>query len=162
MKTFISFFLFFFVTSFVYSQSDITNTLGSGGVFSIKDESDYDFTVLSQSDGRITLPETTSPSLGVIFKGGSRFIHDYRPTETPGYNTFVGSGAGNFTMSHVSGNDASYNTGVGNGALLSLTTGFFNTALGYSSLVSNTIGFENTALGTNSSSLTQLDIETAL
>ncbi|MDH3267506.1 MAG: tail fiber domain-containing protein [Ignavibacteria bacterium] len=150
MKLFISFFLFFFVATLTYSQNNITNTLGTGGTFTIKDGSTTFFT-LSQSDGRITLPLTTSASPhGVIFKGASSFIHDFRPTGTPGYNTFIGSGAGNFTMSHTTGDQASYNTGVGAGSLLSLTTGYSNTALGYSSLVSNTSGYQNTSLGTNS------------
>jgi len=138
------------VSSLIYSQNNITNTLGTGGAFTIKDGSTTFFT-LSQSDGHITLPETRSPStLGVIFKGAKKFIHDFNPTGAPGYNTFLGSNAGNFTMSYVGNKDASYNTGVGAGALLSLTTGFENTALGYSSLVSNTTGSLNTALGTNS------------
>ena len=149
MKIFIKFILFFFITSLIYSQSNITNTLGTGGVFTIKDGSTTFFT-LSQSDGHITLPVTTSPSLGVIFKGSNRFIHDFKPAGADGYNTFVGVVAGNFTMTHSSGNDASDNTGIGNAALLSLTTGFSNTALGSGSLFNNTTGNSNTAAGDKS------------
>lgn len=41
------------------------------------------------------------------------------------------------------------NTGIGNGALFSNTTGIANTALGNVSLYSNTTGIENTAVGYN-------------
>ncbi len=112
MKIFIQFILFFFITSQIYSQNNITNTLGTGGAFSIKDGSTTFFS-LSQSDGHITLPVTTSSALGVIFKGADRFIHDFYPPGANGFNTFVGLQSGNFTMTYVSGNDASYNTGTG-------------------------------------------------
>jgi len=141
------FFLFFFTTSLIYSQSDIVNTLGTGGIFSIKNGSTTFFS-LSQSDGRITLPVTTSPSnLGVIFKGTDRFIHDFTPTGAPGLNTFIGINSGNFTMSAPNGYESSYNTALGSNTLTSNTTGSNNTAVGSSSLKFNTTGDYNTALG---------------
>ncbi len=132
-----------------FAQNDITNTLGTNGSFIIKDGTTTFFS-LSQSDGHITLPVTTSPSLGVIFKGTDRFIHDFAPTGSYGENTFIGINSGNFTMTYSSDNDASHNTGVGNSALSSLTTGFYNTALGYRSLFLNTTGNSNTAVGEES------------
>lgn len=136
-----------------FAQSDITNTLGTGGVFSIND-ANTNYLTITQSTGEVNIfkglrLETTgnSTTTGVIFKGASQFIHDFRPTGALGQNTFIGLGAGNFTMSYSSGDDASYNTGVGNGSLLSLTTGYSNTALGYASLISNKEGYYNTALG---------------
>jgi hypothetical protein len=134
------------VSSLIFSQNNITNTLGTGGIFTIKDGSTIFFT-LNQSDGRITLPVTTSASLGVIFKGANSFIHDFAPANALGGNTFIGINSGNFTMAYSSGSDASYNTGVGLGSLSSLTTGHLNTAIGYYSLNSNTTGYENTASG---------------
>jgi len=134
------------VSSLIYSQNNITNTLGTGGTFTIKDGSTTFFT-LSQSDGRITLPVTTNPSsLGVIYKGTDRFIHDFKPTGANGYNTFLGINSGNFTMSG-SGIEASSNTGIGYGSLNNLTTGYENTALGMYTLLQNTTGYQNTALG---------------
>ena len=56
-------------------------------------------------------------------------------------NTFLGVGAGNFTMA---GNE---NTGIGVGALFSNTTGYENTAIGRFALVSNASGTGNTATG---------------
>jgi hypothetical protein len=147
MKSFLQFFfLFLFVSSLTYSQNNITNTLGTGGTFTIKDGSTTFFT-LSQSDGRITLPVTTSASLGAIFKGANRFIHDFAPTNSLGGNTFIGINSGNFTMSFSSNWDASRNTAVGRSTLSGLTTGWDNTAIGYQSMISNTSGNRNTALG---------------
>jgi hypothetical protein len=133
-----------------YSQN-ITNTLGTSGVFTIKDNTTT-FLTLSQSNGllslnnNLSLLKTTSSSLGVITKGGSGFIHDFAPAGANGYNTFVGINSGNFTMSGT-GSQSSYNTGIGYNSLTSLTTGYYNTAVGYVSLYSNTTGSGNTAVG---------------
>lgn len=136
-------------SSLIFSQNNITNTLGTGGTFTIKDGLTTFFTI-DQSDGRITLPITTGPSIGVIFKGADKFIHDFAPTGSIGGNTFIGINSGNFTMTFSSGNDASVNTGVGVNALSSLTTGGGNNALGFNSLASNTTGSNNSAIGQNS------------
>jgi hypothetical protein len=149
MKIFIKFILFFFITSLIYSQNNITNTLGAGGTFTIKDGSTTFFTI-DQSDGRITLPITTGPSIGVIFKGYNRFIHDFAPTGSVGGNIFIGRSSGNFTMTFTSGNEASRNTAIGRSALNRLTTGWDNTAIGYESMFYNTSGNRNTALGLSS------------
>ncbi len=153
MKIVKTFILLFFVTSVIYSQN-ITNTLGSSGVFSIKDGTPTTFFTLTQSTGQVNILKSlrlevtgNSATTGVIFKGTNSFIHDFAPTGSNGGNTFVGINSGNFTMSFFSPNSASGNTGVGNGSLASLTTGYFNTAFGTASLDSNTVGFENTASG---------------
>ena len=136
----------------LYSQSgNINNTLGTGGMFTIKDGSNTFFS-LSQSNGYLslnkclTLPATTSSTVGVIFKGANRFIHDYAASGTSGYNTFVGVNSGNFTMSGTS-IQASFNTSVGNSSLSSVTTGCYNSALGAYSLWTNTTGYYNSAFG---------------
>jgi len=136
----------FILTSIVFPQNNITNTLGTGGVFSINDGSTTFFS-LSQSDGRITLPVTTSPPLGVIFKGDDRFVHDFSPVGSEGANTFIGINSGNFTMSFTTGAEASRNTGIGFSSLSSLTTGFVNTACGNNTLSSNSTGYGNSAMG---------------
>ncbi len=56
-------------------------------------------------------------------------------------NTFVGVGAGNFTMT------GDNNSAFGHGSLSSNTAGNFNTAMGVSALGSNTTGEGNTASG---------------
>ncbi len=65
----------------------------------------------------------------------------YAPAGAGYENTFVGAGAGNFTMT---GGD---NSGFGNGALLSNTSGTFNSAFGAGALGFNTTGEHNTATG---------------
>jgi hypothetical protein len=123
-----------------FSQS-INLTLGSGGVFTLKDASTSYFT-LSQSTGNLTLnqsmvfPVTTSSNTGIIFKGTDRFLHNFGTN-----NTFLGVNSGNFTMTGVS------NTAVGNLTLYSNTTGSYNIAIGGAALQLNTTGSGNTALG---------------
>ena len=126
---------------------NINTTLGTLGVFTIKDASNNYFT-LSQSTGQVNilktlrLENTTNSTTGVIFKGTDRFIHNDGAN-----NTFIGINSGNFTMTGIQ------NTAVGVSSLQNNTTGSQNTALGYNSLVSNTDGFNNTALGWNSLAL---------
>ncbi len=126
-----------------FSQ-DIINTLGTGGNFIVKDGSN-DFLVLHQSSGQlnlfnsVTLENTTGPSVGVIYKGSDRFIHDY------GYgNIFLGIQSGNFTMT------GSFNSGIGEVSLTANTSGEGNTAFGYYTLGYNTTGYSNTAIGCES------------
>jgi galactitol-specific phosphotransferase system IIB component len=144
--------LMLFLSRAIYSQS-ITGTLGSGGVFKVKDATN-DYLTLSQSNGNLSVLRnlelggipTSTATVGVITKNGLRFIHNYQAPGTDGLNTFIGLEAGNFTMSG-SLQQASYNTGVGYSSLYSLTTGYENSAFGNLSLYSNTTGRWNSALG---------------
>ena len=130
-----------------YSQN-ISNTLGTSGVFTIKGETG-EYLTISQASGYLTLnrsfvlPNTTGSNLGVIYKGANRFIHTYHTTVETGYNTFIGVFSGNFSLLSQSRT----NTGVGAYTLSALTTGYQNTALGSGSLQYNTGGYENTAVG---------------
>lgn len=144
----------FILTTGVSRSQNMTVTLGTGGLFTIKDISN-NYLTLSQSTGQINILRNlrleltgNSSTTGVIFKGADRFIHDFRPTGANGYNTFIGLYSGNFSMNGT-GQSSSYNTSVGNTSLFSLTTGNYNTAVGYSTLVFNTTGSNNTALGSN-------------
>jgi len=141
---------------FLHSQSgSINNTLGTGGSFIIKDGSTT-FLNLSQSDGILSLnnsftfPVTTGSTLGVIFKGTDRFIHDYKPLGKDGFNTFMGVNSGNFTMTGGNSFSASYNTAVGISSLTALTSGYMNSAFGVNTLYSNTTGYMNSAFGFSS------------
>lgn len=117
------------------------------------DAGDVDF-----SSGNIGLASSTSSLNGNILKNGTRFLHNYGTA-----NTFLGAGAGNFTL--TVGN-AVGNTAIGSGALPAVTSGNSNTAVGESALsatgaghgnvavgqaalASSTNGFRNTAIGTN-------------
>src|SRR5664279_3382003 len=108
------FLVLYFCTTALFSQN-ITNTLGSSGLFIIKDASNS-YLILDQSTGylslnnSLTLPNTNNSTLGVIYKGADRFIHNFGIQ-----NTFVGDNSGNFTM-----------------------TGSGNATLGYNSLMNNT------------------------
>lgn len=109
-------------------------------------------------DGLLALP-VTSATTGLIQLNGAPFLHAYGLR-----NTFLGSGAGNFTTTGegntVIGENAlshdtqgSRNTANGYGALRSNTTGSWNTAIGHSTLVSNIGGQDNTAMGYGALSL---------
>ena len=85
--------------------------------------------------GSVALPDS-SATTGKIMKGTNPFIHNYGF-----YNSFIGLGAGNFTLT------GSFNTVSGYLALANNTTGSFNTAGGAYALSPNTGGSYNTANG---------------
>src|SRR6202790_4734751 len=105
--------------------------------------------------GTLDLPQTSSATNGVITLGGAPFISAC--CSSTSFNTFVGTGAGNFTTSSSSNtavgyqaltnNTANTNTAIGSSALTANTTGNSNTAVGTSSLQVNTTGGSNTAVG---------------
>lgn len=151
MKTTKLFLITLLLQGVLFSQN-ITNTLGSSGLFKIKDNATEFFT-LSQLTGTVTIANTlelgntpnSTSTIGVITKGGERFIHTYFTPNSNGNNTFIGLFSGNFTMS-----GASYNTGAGVSTLSTLTTGSYNSAFGVNSLRYNTTGSQNSAFGLQS------------
>ena len=154
MKTKSIIFIFFIITGNIFSQN-ISNTLNTGGLFTIKNGSTTYFS-LSQSSRSLTLSNslllpvvTPGSGNGTIYKGNDRFIHCFAPSGADGQNLFAGIRSGNFTMSG-SGSSSSYNTVAGFESLSSLTTGSGNTALGVSSLFNNTTGNFNCAFGDSS------------
>ncbi len=159
-KTFFILICSLIICNSLFAQN-ITNTLGTSGIFKIKDGS-TDYLTLSQSTGQINilktlqLVNTTSSTTGVLYKGADRFLHNYGSD-----NTFLGIFSGNFTMTGggntVMGVSAfsfntsgSLNTAIGRSSLNSNSTGFYNTALGSYSLYFNQTGWNNTAVGMNS------------
>lgn len=136
-----------FIMSIPLSSQNITNTLGNTGSFKIKDAGTT-FLNVRQSDGQIDfyynikLNNTSTSTTGIIYKGNNSFIHDFEGTNSNGGNTFIGSKSGNFTMT-----GSSYNTGVGQSTLNSLTTGDRNTATGFISMLWTTTGQDNSAYG---------------
>lgn len=89
--------------------------------------------------------QSSSSTAGSLVQNGNRLLHTFGGT-----SVFLGSGAGNYTMT---GNT---NTGVGVLALTNNTSGSFNAALGAFALQGNMSGSANTALGTGA-----LDVNTA-
>ena len=141
------------LTAGVLQSQNMTVTLGTGGLFTIKDTSN-NYLTLSQSTGQVNLLRNlrleltdNDSSSGVIYKGANRFLHDYSPIGIQGRNTFLGINSGNFTMYIINPEESTCNTGIGYSSLRSLTRGYNNTAVGHYSLRDNTTGNENTAVG---------------
>lgn len=91
---------------------------------------------------------------GVIYKDGTRFLHDFNygnngTVTTSGQNTFLGELAGNFTLgaTATTAYQASNNTMVGYRAGNGLTIGYNNTGVGRYALNGLTSGVENVAFG---------------
>jgi trimeric autotransporter adhesin len=149
-KLLITIFFNLIICNLLISQN-ITNTLGTNGVFKIK-HGTIDYLSLNQSNGQLSisrnlvLSNTSSSTSGVIYKGPDWFLHDYSGNGTDGYNTFLGINSGNFTLGGLL-SMGSYNTAVGAYSLFSLTTGSCNSAFGFESLVFNTSGQQNSAFG---------------
>jgi len=125
------------------NSQHITNTLGTGGIFSIKNGSST-FLSISQSNGNIDisssllLKSTTSNTEGIIYKDGASFIHNFGIANSC---TFVGVLSGNLI------NPGLYNSGFGTYALNHNTTGKGNSAFGHNSMKNNTTGEYNSAFG---------------
>lgn len=143
MKNLILTTVFLILSCNIFSQN-INGKLGLNGQFILRDTTNT-FLTLAQNTGYLSLnrslvlQNTTSSTIGVIFKGNDRFIHDYGSG-----NTFVGIKSGNFTMTGYP------NSAFGFESLLSNTTGYTNSAFGNSSLYSNTSGNYNSAFGDQS------------
>lgn len=112
----------------------------------------------SQSSGitiddsnNIVLPTTTGgATTGIVYKGASTFIHNYRGNYSGiiGANLNIGLGAGNLTSNATSQVfQASQNLAIGDGALTAITTGYGNCAIGYLSGNAITTGANNFAMG---------------
>jgi hypothetical protein len=100
-------------------------------------------------NGSVELPVTINSSTGVLFKGGSPFLHDFKASSSGsvGQNVFLGKNAGNFTMPGGASYQSSDNTGIGASTLFSNTTGFANTSIGSYAMPTNSTGYRNTAIG---------------
>jgi trimeric autotransporter adhesin len=93
--------------------------------------------------GNLNLPATTTGgTTGVISLGGAPFAHNFATPGNPNAgNTFLGVGAGNFSLTGAA------NTAVGASALTHNTTGYGNAAFGAQALLNNTTGTANVAFG---------------
>lgn len=96
----------------------------------------------------IDLPNTTTSTTGIIFKGGAPWAHNYAASGTAGKNVFIGNPSGNFTLTgSSSGSQGSYNVGLGDDTLTALTTGLGLTAIGAQALKVSTSGILLTGVG---------------
>lgn len=104
----------------------------------VKRDAGANFTTNSVTlSGNLFLP-TTSAIAGAIVGSGGTLLH----TNGGVTNFFAGTGAG--PLSLITGTD---DTGLGNGALGSVTGGGRNTAVGSSALAANLTGNDNVAVG---------------
>jgi hypothetical protein len=130
----------------------VTNTQGAGFILIFpQGDAQPDVSTLNYVAGQTVANAAVVP-LGAgggitVIAGvsGTALILDtngyYAPAGVGNFNTFLGSDAGNLTMT------GNLNTGVGASALSSNAAGFFNTATGAFALQLNTTGDENTADG---------------
>lgn len=104
--------------------------------------------VLLDDNNNIVLPTSTASSTsGIIYKGSQTWLHNYYPTGTSAGNIFLGLDAGNLTLSGASPYLSSFNIGIGDSALHSLTTGYWNIAIGDHALTTMTDAISNVAIG---------------
>lgn len=135
----------------VLPAGGIINELGGtsvGGVatnintFANPNMSNNMFIALNNS---IFFPDTTDINNGVIGFGGSaaanRFIHNFGAGGGADGNTFVGLSSGNFTLTGI------HLVGIGDGALISTTSGSDNVAVGSGAGSSITAGNNNITIG---------------
>lgn len=132
-----------FLTSATLNNPTITGVVAGGASYTGITATSPTITTPTITNGTVsgnfTLPATSSASVGVLASGPSSFLHRYG-TE----NTFLGLGAGNFTLT-----TGTKNTAVGYESGLSLTTGQSNVALGRYAMRTNASATDNVALGEN-------------
>lgn len=123
----------------------------------LTDANNFTFDGASLHVQSLNLSNTLSDMTGVIFKGTTRFIHNFQhptgATAVPlGGNLFMGLDAGNFTTGQNAFQQihASFNTGVGSAALKSNDNGYSNVAVGARALTENTDGKFNVGVGVDS------------
>jgi len=114
----------------------VANTVIAGAIGSSQLESGLTLHSNIHFTGEISLPATTSSTVGVLNIGGEPFVSDFGGT-----NTFVGPSAGNFALT------GAYDTATGQLAAPALTSGYGDTTLGAYSLYTNTAGSYDIALG---------------
>jgi primosomal replication protein N len=146
MKTLIAFTLVvscLLASENLFSQN-ISNVIGIGGTYTIKNAATNYFTV-SQSTGHVKifnslrLETTTGSGVGVLYMGADRFLHNF------GFGcTNAGINSGNFNISSL------FNTAVGQLTLFSNSNGSANAAFGYLTMGFNLSGTGNSAFGYSS------------
>jgi hypothetical protein len=102
--------------------------------------------------GTIDLPQTVPTGKAHVSRDGARFLTLYAPSGCSGENLFLGDNAGSLSASGT-GQNSSYNVGMGVRALTALTTGHGNTSIGHSACQAMTTGIQNTVIGSSALTL---------
>jgi sarcosine oxidase gamma subunit len=105
---------------------------------------------LTLTDGLYLSALTANNTTGILYRGTSRFLHSFFPTNSTGSNVFLGALAGNLTMTCTSAQSDSL-TGIGANVLKATTTSRCNTGIGESALSATQDGSYNVAIGSSSS-----------
>ena len=122
--------------------ADVNGEIGIQGGENINIGTSGPNIVIVNLNRTIQWPTTnTAGTEGVIYLGGSSFLHNYGDLGLVDHNTFLGELAGNFTLA------SRQSVGIGAISLNSLITGNRNTGVGYSSLTSVTTGSDNIGIG---------------
>ena len=121
------------------SPDDIGDTIYTMGLVGIGTATPFRQLHLT---GNVELPTSTfSGAVGVVYKSGNTFIHDFNG------GTFLGLGAGN--LSQTTGPNTSSNIGIGNFSLANLDASEHNVAVGAGALANTTTGGRNIGVGTS-------------
>jgi len=104
---------------------------------------------IDDSDNIVLPAVVANDQKGILYRGSARWMHSYYPTNASGGNVFIGSNAGNFTMTADVGEswEASNLIGIGASALSSITQGYLLVAIGINAYASQTTGSAGTAVG---------------
>jgi hypothetical protein len=125
------------VASFATTTRFVVTNSGNVGLGTTSPAATLDMT------GNLQLNSDSTANNGFMLMNGLRFISTFGPEASVNTNTFVGTGAANFTLSGASGQNA----GFGSQVMTNLTTGIGNSTLGFRALSSVTTGASNTAVG---------------
>lgn len=104
---------------------------------------------IDDSDNIVLPSIVANDQKGIIYRGANRWMHSYYPTNASGNNIFIGTNAGNFTMTADVGEgwEASNLIGIGAGVLSAITQGYLVVAIGSNSYAALTSGSAGTAYG---------------
>lgn len=126
----------FAATTSLQLLNNITDETGTGALVFATSPTLVTPVIGEASATSVSLPATSSSTVGVINQGGVRMVHSYGSG-----NLFFGPGAGSFTLTGTN------NVGIGSAALDTLTNGAVNVAIGESALTLLTSGQGNVAIG---------------
>lgn len=104
---------------------------------------------IDDSDNIVLPSIVANDQKGIIYRGANRWMHSYYPTNATGNNIFIGTNAGNLTMTADVGEgwEASNLIGIGAGVLSAITQGYLVVAIGSNSYAALTAGSAGTAYG---------------